>query len=99
MRIIAFAIGFLAACTEIDVFVTAASKEGSVYECRGRDGRVFELCYLDDAAVELGAMIDATCGGPSRSWPQLTNFFSLGCAYQCPALHKGCNAKDGCYCP
>jgi hypothetical protein len=94
--VIAFAV--LAGCTQLDVFITAAEDEGTVYECRIASGDITELCYFDDAADELGEMIGATCGAPSRRWPRLANFFSLGCAYRCPA-RDGCNAHNGCYCP
>lgn len=95
-----FAALALGGCTQMDVFVSAATDEGTVYECSTRDGtRVIEICYVDDAEEELGQLLDASCGEPARRWPRFTNWLGLGCSYSCPAPPLGCNAHDGCYCP
>jgi hypothetical protein len=98
-KLVAIAIAFLSACAQVDIFVTAASDEGTVYECRIPDGRVLELCYFDDAIDELSVLTKGVCDETSRTWPQITNFLSLGCAYSCPGRPRGCNAHNGCYCP
>lgn len=87
------------ACTQLDVFITAATNEGTVYECTIDDGTVVELCYHDDASDELGELIGGSCGDPSRRWPWFVNKLSMGCTYECPSPRVGCNAKNGCYCP
>lgn len=92
------AIAMFAGCEQVDIFVTAAKDEGTVYECRLAGDTIVEYCYLDDAADELGDMISGSCGTPNRRWPRFTNFFSLGCAYTCPGK-RGCNALHSCFCP
>ena len=87
-----------AGCTQADVFFSAATDEGTVYECTTSNKTVFEFCYHDDAADELGELIGAECGDPSRRWPWFANLFAMGCSYACPSRY-GCNAHHGCYCP
>lgn len=90
----------LTACTQLDVFITAATDEGTVYECAVDDGTVLELCYFDDASEELGELVGGSCGDPSRRWPWFVNALGMGCTYSCPPpRRRGCNAKNGCYCP
>ena len=93
------ALALVAGCTQADVFFSAATDEGTVYECKTSNDTVFEFCYHDDAAGELGELIGAECGDPSRRWPWFANLFAIGCVYECPPRHQGCNAHDGCYCP
>ncbi len=89
----------LGSCTEFDIFIEAASDEGTVYECRTDQGKDVEYCYFDDSAKELSEFVGGTCGAPSRKWPKVVNFLNMGCVYSCPAPGKGCNAKQSCYCP
>lgn len=96
---IALWVALLAGCTQLGVFISAASDEGTVYECSTDDGRIVELCYADDAADELGELLGGSCGEPSRNWPWFVNKLSMGCTYACPAPRLGCNAHNGCYCP
>lgn len=89
----------LASCTQLDIFIDAATDEGTVYDCRRPNGTVLELCYLDDSEDELGAMVGATCETGERNWVAFTNALSLGCNYHCPHYGPGCNAHAGCWCP
>lgn len=93
------AIALLGSCTEFDIFLEAAMEEGTVYECKMESGRIVEYCYFDDSSDELATYIGGTCGDPTRRWPRFVNFFNMGCNYSCPHPGKGCNAKQGCYCP
>jgi hypothetical protein len=94
----AAALLLVASCTQVDVAWRAATDEGTVYDCKTHSGTVIEICYRDDAGDELGALLDASCGEPSRTWPWFADLVGMGCAYECPS-RKGCNAKWGCYCP
>ena len=101
MRSAAFALAIVlvGACDQVDVFFSAVTDDGTVYECAAPNGTTVEVCYLDDSADELGELLGRTCGEPSRRWPWFANKFNLGCTYQCPPPHLGCNALNGCYCP
>lgn len=70
---------------------------GVVYECTGLF-RPQEWCWLGDVE-ELERLTGATCEKSSRWWPIITNGFSNGCIYMCPAVGAGCNAFNGCFCP
>lgn len=95
----ALTIFLLGSCEQFDVLITATTHEGTVYECAAPNGTTVEVCYLDDSADELGRLLGRTCDDPSRRWPWFVNKLNLGCAYDCPPPHIGCNAKNGCYCP
>ena len=97
--VIALAVVVLGSCTEFDIFLEAASREGTVYECQTDEGKELEYCYFDESAEELADFIGGTCGDPSRRWPRFVNFINMGCSYYCPHPDKGCNAHNGCYCP
>lgn len=80
-------------------YETVRDADGEVYECELRDGTTSELCFYEDSADELTAMLDArSCQLTDRWWPVITNALGRGCRYVCPGL-KGCNAKQGCFCP
>lgn len=88
-----------AALVGCDYYDRIADADGEVYECE-RDGQTVELCYFEDSAAELADLTGATsCGLTDRWFPALTNAFSRGCRYQCPAPAAGCNAEQSCYCP
>jgi hypothetical protein len=96
---IVLAVCLLPSCAQLDVFFAATTDEGTVYDCVASDGSTVEVCYLDDAAEELGHYLGRTCGEPERRWPWFTNKLNVGCAYSCPPPGYGCNAANGCYCP
>lgn len=97
-RLAAAALLLVASCTQADIAIRAITDEGTVYDCKTHGGVTIEICYRDDSADELGALLNATCGEPARTWPWFTDLVGAGCTYVCPS-RKGCNAKYGCYCP
>lgn len=84
----------LSACI---VELVTGDTAGVVYECAAPDGSVIEWCSIL-SADELSDDSGRFCMPTDRLWPRFTNAVSNGCVYSCEP-HKGCNAKQGCYCP
>lgn len=97
MMILRAALLLLAGCA---TYETLANADGEVYECEAPSGDVVELCFFEDSAAELADLTGSiSCGLSDRLWPVITNAFSRGCRYECPAPASGCNATSGCFCP
>lgn len=87
----------MSGCSTCTVLSDTVEHTGTVYDC----GRV-EYCYRESSARELSRMTGLRCTESDitdRWWPGLTNAIGLGCYYECPPKHEGCNATGGCWCP
>jgi hypothetical protein len=98
MRWLWLVVILLCGCESWTIAVDTIEHTGAVYECEG-EADTLELCYFEDSADELGELTGRSCSGTDRFWPWLTNALGVGCYYECPPKHRGCNATSGCYCP